>query len=107
MQYQVEKLDGLALDYAVAMCIFHGCEYDQDDLIKIAARQRYSREWAHGGLIIQAHHIEFDYDETANKFQAYDGIYAAGGPTHLIAAMRCFVISKLGVSVILPHEFYD
>ena len=66
---------------------------------------RYSADWSQGGPIIEREGISLtqfnDYPQwTANHPQSicYDG------PTPLIAAMRCYVASRLGAEVDVPDE---
>lgn len=68
----------------------------------------YSTDWSQGGPIIER--------EGINTYQMQDGAWQANldygmvdeaiyhGPTPLIAAMRCFVASKLGDEVDIPEE---
>jgi hypothetical protein len=96
---KTSELTGAALDWAVAVCEHNvGWEPEGED------RDYYSTDWAQGGPIIEREHTEFDFDEDTQMFHAYDGVYAGVGPTHLIAAMRCYVASKLGDTVEIPEE---
>lgn len=61
-------------------------------------------DWAQGGPIIERERMEFDYDEAEQVYTAANGVHAARGKTHLIAAMRCFVASHLGDEVDVPEE---
>lgn len=72
----------------------------------------YSSDWSQGGLIIEQAKIELKYLGYDNppywgalKFSPskYER-KAAIGPTPLIAAMRCFVVSRLGDEVEVPEE---
>lgn len=70
----------------------------------------YSTDWAHGGVIIEREGISL-YLDTNNLWQAniFDGnpaVFGTGieGSTPLIAAMRCYVASKLGAEVEIPDE---
>ena len=68
----------------------------------------YSTNWAQGGPIIER--------EGINTYQVQDGTWQGNldygmtdeliywGPTPLIAAMRCFVVSKMGDEVDVPEE---
>lgn len=70
----------------------------------------FSTNWSQGGPIIEREKIELSFDG------AEGGVWAANfpaglreeffeiGPTPLIAAMRCFVASKLGDEVDVPEE---
>lgn len=72
----------------------------------------FSSKWEAGGPIIES--IEGLQQKTwlisnrEGKCQAeihnYEGDWVAFGPTPLIAAMRCFVASKLGDEVDVPEE---
>ena len=71
----------------------------------------YPTDWAQGGPIIEREGISL-YLDTNNLWQAniFDGnpicnpFGGVQGPTPLIAAMRCFVASKLGEEVDVPDE---
>ena len=66
-----------------------------------------SKNWAQGGPIIEREKIKVDprkgnWEATIwNEPQIRNPSY---GPTHLIAAMRCYVASKLGDEVDVPEE---
>jgi hypothetical protein len=69
----------------------------------------YSTDWAQGGSIIEREGISpkhwGDDWETPWSAAKTTGHYEGGmyfGPTPLIAAMRCYVASKLGDDVTLP-----
>ena len=111
---QTQDLIGAALDWAVAKCegedylpetIFDGIGMEH-------AATRYSTDWAQGGPIInrEAHNL-FKHNGGTEWCCAcnvprdgYTAIVTADGPTPLIAAMRCFVASKLGPTVEVPEE---
>lgn len=68
----------------------------------------YSTDWAQGGPIIERERIDLAActDETywlATKYM-HNEFAQQYGPTPLIAAMRCFVASKLGDKVDVPKE---
>ena len=73
---------------------------------------RYSTDWAQGGPIIEREEIQtFVANAIDGKWCAkprdseyWDFDDAAYGPTPLIAAMRCFVASRLGDEVDIPEE---
>lgn len=102
---KTSELIGPALDWAVAKC--EGWTYDSSELkyIKLGYTEwNYSTNWEHGGPIIERECI-------ALKALAAEPVYwRAGtfgtsiGPTPLIAAMRCYVASKLGDEVDIPKE---
>ena len=64
-----------------------------------------STDWSQGGPIIEREGIGF-YKANSTKWWAhpYGGEYNAEGTTSLIAAMRCYVSSKLGDVVDIPEE---
>lgn len=105
MKIKTNELTGAALDWAVT---------------KIEAERKlftiypqyitpYSTDWAQGGPIIEREGIwlqpEVGKEETASAWYAVsmDG-HDAYGPTPLIAAMRCYVASKLGDDIDIPEE---
>ena len=96
---KVSELSGFALDWAVAKCEYQPvCDGFDDNC------PEYSSNWAEGGPIIER-------EKTAIKENGYGHWFAkvgAGkwmrGPTPLIAAMRCYVASKLGSEVEIPEE---
>jgi hypothetical protein len=65
---------------------------------------RYSTDWTQGGPIIERERMEFDFNEDEQAFYAYNGTHGSTGPNHLVAAMRCFVASRLGDTVNIPEE---
>ena len=116
---KTSELTGAALDWAVAKCepdstlelyfdnetgepLCHDDCYDNQEF-------RPSTDWAQGGPIIERDGIwlqpEVGKEETASAWYAVsmDG-HDAYGPTPLIAAMRCYVTSKLGDEVEIPEE---
>ena len=106
---KTSDLTGPALDWAVAKC-WYGDEYDLsipsfDDGLIFAP----STNWLHGGPIIERERIGFKYTGTAMEFVAWlnGGLstkHDCYGPTPLIAAMRCFVASRLGDTIDIPEE---
>lgn len=65
---------------------------------------RPSTDWAQGGPIIEREKIATDYDHDVWNAAKYELSWYIDGPTPLIAAMRCFVVSKLGEIVEVPDE---
>lgn len=63
----------------------------------------YSTDWSQGGPIIEREKITFS-DHSTGWAAGYNGTLNAFGPTPLVAAMRCFVTSKLGNEVDVPEE---
>lgn len=65
----------------------------------------YATNWAQGGPIIEREEIELV--PKGMRWDAYadeDFHVPHSGPTPLIAAMRCYVASKLGDEVEIPEE---
>jgi len=107
---KTSELTGAALDWAVAKAKGYA------DFVLDAKRFRemhdtghynYSTDWAQGGPIIDREKIGVDYFDVGNGRP----VWVAGlapkqetGPTPLIAAMRCYVASKLGDEVEVPEE---
>jgi hypothetical protein len=91
---KTSELTGAALDWAVAKCE----EFDNGDWLP-----DYSTDWAAGGPIIERECIAM-FVEYPNDWCATDGNRRMAGETPLIAAMRCYVASKLGDEVEMPEE---
>jgi len=71
---------------------------------------QFSTDWAQGGSVIEAMAKSGNFliagsgtNNQATLIQKAH-IATATGPTILIAAMRCYVISKLGLTVEVPEE---
>jgi hypothetical protein len=73
----------------------------------------YSRKWEAGGPIIEREGLSIRYAQKdargawyavqgPNRFLSPD--FEGSGPTPLIAAMRCYVASKLGDTIEVPGE---
>lgn len=74
---------------------------------------KYPTDWAQGGPIIEREKIDCVADPNGKDVwmgQLYatrlsgEKVIRAYGPTPLIAAMRCYVASKLGDEVDVPEE---
>jgi len=107
---KTSELTGAALDWAVAKC--DGLEIYFDDGVVCLKGQPFdgnehywlpTQNWAQGGPIIELERIELEHDGFIwwARIKA-DEDYS--GPTPLIAAMRCYVASKLGDEVEIPEE---
>ena len=91
---RVIELSGAQLDWAVTQ-IEHP-EYSECVTVE------YSSEWDYGGPIIERERIELEWSGS----EWWARIWADNdfkGSTPLIAAMRCYVASKLGEEVELPE----
>lgn len=107
MKINTQDLTGAALDWAVAKC--------EGELDAFAERLTladspcfYSTDWSQGGPIIERERIELNIDPQTQQWVATRYVDTVvneqDGPTPLIAAMRCFVSSRLGESVDVPDE---
>jgi hypothetical protein len=104
---KTSELEGAALDWAVAKAL----GYESDC---ISDEWKYSTNWAQGGPIIERERIQVSpglpHDDHPWSAVLYDYMFVEdmdcwmGGPTPLIAAMRCYVASKLGDEVNIPEE---
>ena len=131
MKIKTSELQGAALNWAVAKCI-----YEPDDVVICDGRVfayddatkgfNPSTDWSQGGPIIEreklgvwwaTHYVDDDGVEYGNHWYAemgctdenadsrYCGV--ADGPTPLITAMRCYVASRLGDEVEVPNELME
>lgn len=112
----VSELSGPALDWAAAQCLGEDFlpEVVYDGIGNEYPPNRYSTDWAQGGPVIEREEIGIKRNAPCSRgreWEASPSITAKGaggkwgyGPTPLIAAMRCFVASKLGDSVEVPIE---
>lgn len=129
---KTSELTGAALDWAVAKC--EGLTLYEDAMLSGLLKRGWwvsgmsidpntwhplamfnpSTDWAQGGPIIEREMREFGFDLWSGV-HVPDGQFAATycrgapdsyvyGPTPLIAAMRCYVASKLGEDVSIPEE---
>ena len=117
MKIKTSELIGTALDWAVAKCdgldLFEseGWHYPEH-----GGRKPYrpSTDWSQAGPIIEreAVNVRIQCDEPGYKINPDRRWYAfldhrvhsAYAPTPLIAAMRCYVASKLGDEIEVPEE---
>lgn len=63
-----------------------------------------SEDWSQGGPIIERERVDLFHYHATNQWGAQIIQFEQFGPTPLIAAMRCFVASKLGDEVDVPEE---
>lgn len=118
MKIKTAELTGPALDWSVAKC-----ERRPYSVILDAAKGVLpltapifspSTSWQEGGPIIEREEISIRHEIPAMRdsiWQARPSLSAKGaggrwgvGPTPLIAAMRCYVASKLGDTIDIPEE---
>ena len=105
MKIKTSELSGAQLDLMVAKC--EGV--DKQDYYE-THNEPYmpSVDWAQGGPIIEREGINLnrvsDYRMKKELWEAMiTASYMEDGPTPLIAAMRCYVASKLGDEVEVHH----
>jgi hypothetical protein len=113
---KTSDLTGAALDWAIAQCENFPVRNGFDDNCP-----EYSTDWSQGGPIIERKNIALGstpdglwsayapegthwikYADKATEY--FHWTYKGQGPTPLIAAMRCYVASKLGDEVEIPEE---
>ena len=115
MKVQTNELTGHALDWAVARVSNpqwwdEGYMDDPLDALYMDDGTMYapSTNWAQGGPIIEREGIDTLKDGagwTALKTMTINHPHLrVYGPTPLIAAMRCYVASKLGDTIEVPEE---
>lgn len=106
MKIKTCELTGAALDLAVAKA--WQSVYSDEHLLEHAKDFRPSTSWHHGGPIIERKRISVisDFHEIEEGWlaESYEDNIQQFGPTPLIAAMRCYVASKLGEEVEVPEE---
>jgi len=110
MKIKTSELQGAALDWAVAKCEVTK-PIEEFDYFFLKNHDNgfchYSSDWAQGGPIIDRERINL-VAEAIGEWGAFIETsnidYSYHGPTPLIAAMRCYVASKLGDEVEIPEE---
>ena len=111
MKIKTSELTGAALDWAVG--------YVMGEKLRILERQIVwpedyspSTNWAQGGPIIEREGMGvwmYQWNEQGEPEAGWyaedkDGDHVRTGTTPLIAAMRCYVASKMGDEVEIPEE---
>lgn len=116
MKIKTSELEGVALDWVVAETLGHKiilrgkkrAEIWLPGIPRYVPCPGYSTDWAHGGPIIEREKISVKAQQPdwAAYIAICDGLTdrMLFGPTPLIAAMRCYVASKLGDEVEIPEE---
>jgi hypothetical protein len=104
---KTSELIGRPLDVAVEIAL-QGGQLRPDYNPRYAPE--HSTNWSHGGPIVEREIDQISRYETYPDYRAdrfatddYEDCHAIG-PTMLIAAMRCYVASKLGDEVEIPEE---
>ena len=116
MKVKTNELSGAALDWAVAEASGTPIYRSWKTLTRMDMDgQHYwqpSIDWAQGGPIIEREEISISREFASGRIEwaawtpapIRDDAEAFGyGPTPLIAAMRCYVTSKLGDEVEIPE----
>ena len=114
MKIKTADLIGPALDWAVAKCEGYEPHVYLEHDGKLCFQNRHyapSTNWAQGGPIIEREKLQLEYMDNFDAWACSSGISVEDdqawdqgyGPTPLIAAMRCFVASKLGDEVEIPE----
>lgn len=120
VKIRAQELERAALDWAVAKCEGkdEGFRPFGNTILLLRAngdhtQSPYSTDWALGGPIIEQNLIELRTSASATARWWADRCFPVGitrddwcgfGPTPLIAAMRCYVASKLGDEIEVPYE---
>lgn len=125
---KTSELTGAALDWAVAKCLDGKMSITDERGRWLVVFQPTTRgatgggepyppmffspstDWAQGGPIIEqsciitSHNRGYDFDQPWRCALSIDPYNLFEGPTPLIAAMRCYVASKLGDDIEIPEE---
>ena len=123
MKIKTSELTGAALDWAVAQAEegerlaegWHPHTWERNGKRELrAVPYAPSSDWSQAGPIIEREMREFGFDLWSGVHVPtgqFAATYCRGapdsyvyGPTPLIAAMRCYVASKLGDTVDIPQE---
>ena len=123
MKIHTDDLIGPALDWAViyaeVMQANGGKPVQARDLAAAAFKNgpaSPSTDWSVGGPIIEREKLGVWYSQALEDEQGFeartesfyaedkDANYVCLGPTPLVAAMRCYVTSKLGNKIEIPEE---
>ena len=122
MKIKTSELDGAELDYAVAKCeeweieFEDGPLYFRGDYFHDGDPCKPSTNWGQGGPIIDREGINIRFitpNASTPQCWAYisresDDFNVEGwGYSPLVAAMRCYVASKLGEEVEVPDELME
>lgn len=115
MKIKTSELTGAALDWAVELA--KGTHWSSNGYFVLKNRDgtartfernpewRYSTDWSQGGPIIEREKIEIRPSSSDGWFGSIHNVWMfMPGPTPLIAAMRCYVVSKLGDEIEIPEE---
>jgi hypothetical protein len=104
LDWAVHTAQGLSDEYCVVVDNIYGPQWRGPE---------YSTSWQEGGPLIEREFLHIhgsvksngDTDWCSLKVhETKTGCHKGHGPTPLIAAMRCFVASRLGDTVNIPEE---
>ena len=110
MKIKTNELTDAALDWAVAKCegMYNLDERVTPEGVRWAGGLfQPSEHWSEGGPIIEREHISTEWSSLWDCWTARDlrnAAFSFMAPHPLIAAMRCFVASRLGEEVEVPDE---
>jgi hypothetical protein len=118
MRIKTSELTNAALDWVVAQADNEDIERKQysqpDDWVWYCRGVRYapSDTWSQGGPIIEREKIDLMWQMGGRPYwlaetQPDFNDQSEEGPTPLIAAMRCYVASRLGDEVDVPEELIN
>lgn len=109
---KTSELTGAALDWAVAKCEHDGAAVAWLLMWKQGGDKRFilnisnspSTNWAQGGPIIERGGITVAKDGGKWLAMTQSNGIMQWGQSYLVAAMRCYVASKLGDEIEIPEE---
>lgn len=114
MKIKVSEASGSVLDYMVAKCEEVAVRWSAAHEQLLLVGHHYAvwqphKNWSQGGPIIEREIVSIDKEEGGKRWAAFAwrsdrDLQKAIGPTPLIAAMRCYLASKLGNEVEVPEE---
>ena len=119
MRVKTNELTGVALDWVVAKCegrkVVFNHQYTEetkfDGWWQLGPNHwqplnKYSTDWAQGGPIIEREGVMIERWASTGHWQAANALVTKvfTAETPLVAAMRCYVASKLGDEVEVPEE---
>jgi len=114
---KTSELTGAALDWAVAKAEGAAWAVWRFNEQHAEGELNYSTDWAQCGPIIERECIEWQWLPSSSEAHRYGArrpslgglnrTFCMDGPTILVAAMRCYVASKMGDEVEIPEELTE
>ena len=114
---KVSEASGVVLDWMVAKCEGYTATLKPTEVVYTHPDGTWhhnrnwnpSGNWTQGGPIIERESIDIEWDPNGKpvvRAQTWVNkvLYQVYGPTPLIAAMRCLVVSKCGLEVEVPEQ---